>query len=472
MKIYKKINKIIADSLRVGDVIRRKMKRLIALLILIALLATMIVGCRGDNGDDPSTENGGEGTENENNNNGENNTQEQEKEEPELVLVDFINDDLSLYIEIDERYYKELTLTLDPDRLNPVLVENKIIQLLCKNKSKEAVDGDGVISVGDVVDIYYKGYYLDGKNSKVYFNGGSNMGGNAYSLEIGSGGFIPGFEYNMIGKAVSDYSIDNPMVIETYFPKAYQSQELAGKTAYFEVYVPLEGESYRIKEYDAPEFNDEFITGTLGIAAGDLESYEGDTLADRYRASLREQLIVENGLDKETMAEELFWSSVLEGAVIKEYPAGNIKSFCDEFKEELTAYYNSNPYYAIYYPTLDIFACAYFGLEEGSDWQAQVRTVAENTIKEQLIFYYIATKEGFIPTEEEYRAEFDRYLIDTLAANGIKRENFDTEEKYLEAIESYRQQLIKNNGEEAIREMINYNLTIKSILALITVIEG
>ena len=102
--------------------------------------------------------------------------------------VNFLKDDLSAYVQIDPQYYKGYTVV---NNIN-VFVGNEIIKALYKHRSAEPVEGDGIISVGDEVSIFYKGYYMNGE-AKVYFDGGSNMGQSAYKLGIGSGGFIPGF---------------------------------------------------------------------------------------------------------------------------------------------------------------------------------------------------------------------------------------------------------------------------------------
>ena len=429
------------------------LKRILALFILLALFATLFVGCKKDdtNTQDPGTGGG---------------------EEVELVYVDLKKDDLSSYVEVDEKYYKGLSITLDPDRLHPFYIESHIIEQLCANKSKETVEGDGIISVGDVVSIFYKGYYLDGEGKKVYFAGGSNHGRSSYDLEIGSGGFIPGFEYNMIGKAVSEYSKESPMIVEAYFPHNYQAEDVAGKVVYFEVYVEIKDGKYQIKEYDAPEFTEEFITETLDISEEELSGYEGDTLIERYRSMARELLILKTGLDADTLATEAFWDSVLEGAVVTDYPSGNLKDVFDEVMVEIEAYYRSNPNYAYYYPTLELFTCVYFGIEEGGDLQSEVNAVAKSHLKPLFSLYRVAAKEGFIPTEQEHADETVKYLADELAKNNITRENYESDEKFLEALDTYKKYLVSKFGEDAFEDMIDQKIIMRRIIALVEVVEN
>lgn len=101
-------------------------------------------------------------------------------------------------------------------------------------KSKETVVKDGSMVIIDFVG------YKDGKK----FEGGS---ANDYSLVIGSGSFIDGFEKQLINKKVGS-KVD----VKVTFPKDYQNTELAGKDVVFKV---------KIKEIQTPipnELNDAF----------------------------------------------------------------------------------------------------------------------------------------------------------------------------------------------------------------------
>ena len=326
------------------------MKKILILLLVLALSVASVVSCGKKN-------NGGENSNDENQGttgNGGSNPEEEpgiDKEpEPELPGVDLINADLSDYIEIDEKYYKNYTVNVDPDRVSTLDIENKIIQILCDYKSKEPVEGDGVISVGDVAHIYYKGYYMkDGE--KYFFEGGDNSSSSTpHALEIGSGGFIPGFEYNLIGKNPADYTEESPIVVETFFPENYQSAELAGKTAYFIVTVK------ELVEYDAPELNESFLRDTVELTDEDLAIYEGEGIVEKFRAYLKDSIAKENGLDVETLSLDAFWKSVMEGAIVKKYPEKQVKEIYDGYVSQLEGYYQY--YYSSYYGH-DEFMCLY-----------------------------------------------------------------------------------------------------------------
>ena len=411
-----------------------KMKKITVLLLALSLVATMLVSCKKD-------------------------------KNKELESVDIIDGDLSEYVEIDEKYYKGYTVR---NNLN-VLVANEIIKEQFKHRSEEPVEGDGIITVGDVVNIFYKGYYMSGQE-KVYFAGGSNIGQSAHKLEIGSGGFIPGFEYNMIGKNPAQYSESNPMVIETYFPAQYQSAELEGKTAYFEVYLELKDGKCNMTEYSVPEINDSYITETLKITEETLASYEGETLKDRYFSYSREEYVEKNSFTTETLAITAFWESVMTGAVVKKYPEKELLEAQEYLKEQAKSVYDSYPYYAYSY-TLDQFICAYYGYDTSSDVDEVISTVAKEQLKRQLILYHVMNMEGLKPTAEEYERMFDSQLKGALESNEITPENFSTQEEYLAKKAEYKAKLIEQYGEDYFKALIYQQIGMSAIVDYAIIVD-
>lgn len=389
-------------------------------------------------------------------NNGKNNTPP-----TELISVDILDGDLSEYISIDAKYYKGYQVQIDKSIVE-ILTNHEIIKSLCEHRSADPIEnGDGIISVGDEVKIFYKGYYLDGEE-KVYFDRGSNIGGSSQNLKIGSGGMIPGFEYNMIGKNPADYSESNPMIIKTYFPRNYKnSPELAGKIAYFEVTVEVKDGKYQMTEYDAPLLDDAFVLEKLEMTEGKLSGFEGETLAEKYYSYVRDELVGKGEMNKDDLALDAFWESVLAGAVVKKYPEKQLQQAYDDMLEEIIAYYNY--YYSNYY-TLEEFGCLYFGLAIGSDWRSEITKVAKEEIKQQLVFYHIMNIEGLKPTKEEYEAKFDEYLVAALEEEGKTPDKFKTLEEYEAMKESKKAELIKLRSEEYFRAMIYYEMGVEAII--------
>ena len=90
---------------------------------------------------------------------------------------------------------------------------------------------------------------FDGSVDGEHFEGGKAEN---YSLEIGSGRFIPGFEDQMLGMNVGE-----TRNINVKFPEDYQAENLKGKDAVFEVKL------HEIKQREIPELTDEFVKEEL-----------------------------------------------------------------------------------------------------------------------------------------------------------------------------------------------------------------
>lgn len=125
-------------------------------------------------------------------------------------------------------------------------------------------DEDQAAANGDTVVIDYEGS-VEGEK----FDGGS---ANNYSLELGSGSFIPGFEDQLVGHKSGD-DVD----VKVTFPEDYHAKELAGKDALFKVKV------HEIKEKQLPELDDDFAKDV------DEDVDTLDELKDKTRKQLQEQ---------------------------------------------------------------------------------------------------------------------------------------------------------------------------------------
>ncbi|HLO10901.1 MAG TPA: trigger factor [Pseudoneobacillus sp.] len=117
-------------------------------------------------------------------------------------------------------------------------VDNEI-KTLQERQAELVVKEEGTAENGDTVVIDFEGF-VDGEA----FEGGKAEN---YSLELGSGSFIPGFEEQLVGTATGE-SKD----VEVSFPEEYHATELAGKPAVFKVTL------HEIKTKELPALDDEF----------------------------------------------------------------------------------------------------------------------------------------------------------------------------------------------------------------------
>ena len=163
---------------------RRPISSLISFVLILATIASVLlfsVGCKKNNNKTPE--------------------------------FDYMTADLSQYIEFTTPDYKKFKVEIDIAEPREIDVEVAILNMLCADKDKTPLYGGGdaskiaEISAGDVVKIWYRGYLIGDDGKEIAVPGMCNFGGaSAYTLEIGSNSFIPGFELNLIGHKPSDYS--------------------------------------------------------------------------------------------------------------------------------------------------------------------------------------------------------------------------------------------------------------------------
>ncbi len=137
--------------------------------------------------------------------------------------------------------------------------ENEFQKVVEKNSRLISVS-DRPVQTGDTAVIDFEGFI-----DSIPFEGGK---GTDYSLVIGSGSFIPGFEDQLIGKNVGE-DVD----VNVSFPEDYGKDDLSGKPALFKVTIK------EIKVKELPTVDDEF--------AKDISEF--DTL-DEYKKDLRNKL--------------------------------------------------------------------------------------------------------------------------------------------------------------------------------------
>ncbi len=117
-------------------------------------------------------------------------------------------------------------------------VKAELDRMADRNSRMVSVE-DRAAELGDTAVIDFEGF-VDG----TAFEGGKGEG---YSLGLGSGQFIPGFEEQIVGhKAEEEFDVN------VKFPEEYGAKELAGKDATFKVKL------HEIKTKELPEIDDEF----------------------------------------------------------------------------------------------------------------------------------------------------------------------------------------------------------------------
>lgn len=162
--------------------------------------------------------------------------------------------------ELTIKKYKDLKIKKEDASVSEEEIDEEIKHLLEHYAELEIKDGK--VENGDTVIIDYEGF-VDG----VAFEGGKAEN---YSLEIGSGSFIPGFEDQLIGMEK-----ESEKEIEVTFPEDYHAENLKGQKATFKVKV------HEIKTRKQRELDEEFFED-LGM--------EGVNSVETLRSSIKEHL--------------------------------------------------------------------------------------------------------------------------------------------------------------------------------------
>lgn len=264
--------------------------------------------------------------------------------------------------------YKGLEVEEQDTTVTDEDVEAELKNLQEKN-AELVVKEDGEVANGDTVVIDFEGF-VDGEA----FDGGQ---ADNYSLSIGSGQFIPGFEEQIVGMKAGEEKDVN-----VSFPEEYHAPELAGKPAVFKVNL------HEIKYKELPELDDEF--------AKDVDD-EVETL-DELKAKLKEKL---QG-DKEHQAKHAKEDAVIGKAVgnaTVDIPEAMIKSETDRMMKEFEQ--------RLQMQGLNLELYFQFSGQDENALREQMKTDAEGRVKTNLVLEAIVAAENIEVTDADIDAEYE-----------------------------------------------------------------
>lgn len=228
---------------------------------------------------------------------------------------------------------------------------------------------DRPVASGDTAVIDFEGF-IDG----VAFDGGK---GTDYSLVIGSGTFIPGFEEQLIGLAAGEEKDVN-----VTFPEDYGSEELAGKPALFKVKVK------EIKLKELPELDDEF--------AKDVSEF--NTL-EEYKADLKKKLLENAEHQAHHENEDNVVKMVVENATV-DIPLVMIDNRIEDLIYDFSM--------RLRYQGLELNKYLEIMGMDMASFREQFKERAEKEVKTQLVIEKVGIVEGIVPTEEDTDEEIKR----------------------------------------------------------------
>ncbi len=357
---------------------------------------------------------------------------------------DYLEAEVLPDVTIEKKDYTDLKLTIPSNlKIEAGDVQEYIQKTICFEK-REAVNGttqvqDKALSLGDDAYIYYKGF-KDGKE----FEGGSNWDDKTpYTLPLGSGTFIPGFEESLVGVIPNETSKDKPFELKITFPEDYNSEELAGKEVVFQVVV-----AYAV-QYQIPEYNWEFVEKVLKYELKETFYASDRARLDEFEEYVYDTLIAQNEPYVENAKIDALWQHLTDVAACKNLPASEVEFYYSNYVAQMESDYQSYISYAgeeakKQYPNVDAFAIVYMGLDKGADWKAELHKQAEKLVKKDMIGHAIGELEGIESvTDEEYKAQV-KYWVDSYygymtEAEIIKSmgETFLRESAYAEKIQNW-----------------------------------
>ncbi|AGE64420.1 MULTISPECIES: trigger factor [Bacillus] len=265
--------------------------------------------------------------------------------------------------------YKGLGIEKDDTTVTDEDVQNEL-KALQERQAELVVKEEGAVEEGNTVVLDFEGF-VDGEA----FEGGKAEN---YSLEVGSGSFIPGFEDQLVGlEAGAEKDV------EVTFPEEYHAEELAGKPAVFKVKI------HEIKAKELPELNDEF--------AKDIDE-EVETLAElTEKTKKRLEEAKENEADAKLREELVLKAS--ENAEI-DVPQAMVDTELDRMLKEFEQ--------RLQMQGMNLELYTQFSGQDEAALKEQMKEDAEKRVKSNLTLEAIAKAENLEVSDEEVDAELTK----------------------------------------------------------------
>ena len=311
------------------------------------------------------------------------------------AIADFnVGEDGGVTITFSTEIYPEVTLGqyrgLEAPWTEPGVSDEEVdaeIERARKNGARY-VDVDRPVQKGDTIVFDFEGF-VDGKP----FEGGK---AEDYSLEIGSGMFIPGFEDQLVGMEA-----EKDGEVHVTFPERY-SEELAGKDATFKVKI------HAVREPQLPELDDEF--------AKDVSEF--DTFAE-YKDDVRARL-----LKNATERSESEFHSELLNAALENMTAAVPQSMVAEKTDEFLRNYAENMGLGGNVSREDVVKM--LGLTEDA-FDQMMRPTAMRQVQADLLLDAIAKAEDLKASDED-KAEVYKQIEEDYGENAEKVKEMIDEE--------------------------------------------
>lgn len=261
---------------------------------------------------------------------------------------------------------------LKAEHVIPTVTDEEIdaeVSKMAERNSRLVSVEDRAAADGDITVIDFEGF-VDDKA----FEGGK---GESYSLTLGSGQFIPGFEEQIVGHNNGD-----EFDVNVDFPADYQAADLAGKPAVFKVKL------HEIKNRELPAIDDEF--------AKDVSEF--DTLAE-LKADLKAKAIERKTKSSEDDVENQLIDQLID-LMNAEIPEAMINSRTEQSVQDFE--------YRLKSQGMDLKTYMQYTGSTVEEFKKSFAPQAERQVKIRLALEKIAELENIKPSEEDIAAEFEK----------------------------------------------------------------
>jgi trigger factor len=241
-------------------------------------------------------------------------------------------------------------------------VDAKLAEMAAEQAPFEKIARKRAVKDGDTTIIDFEGF-VEG----VAFDGGA---AEKFSLKIGSGSFIPGFEEQIIGMK---YEEQKDVVVT--FPKEYQSADLAGKEATFKVTL------HEIQEQKAGAVDDAFAQKVLNDVDATLatltqkveEQVVSQELSKVYNDELKPEIV-------EALVKK--FNFALPNNIVDQEVDAKVNALAQKMDEKELAQYKEN-------------------IDKLDELRASVREEAETSVKATFIVDALAKVEKITVEDQE-----------------------------------------------------------------------
>lgn len=296
--------------------------------------------------------------------------------QPEVKDVNFEDDEkpitFKVYVDVFPTYevekYKGYEFVKEVNEVSDEDLDAVIENLRERQAALEPVEGDdAAVAEGDTAVMDFEG----SMNGEII----QNACAKDFSLEIGSGQFVPGFEEQCVGLKKGEKKD-----IVVTFPEEYHEPSMAGQPITFAITIN------EIKRKSLPELDDEFAKDVN-------EKYE-------TMAQLKEEIKKDLEMEAAELAKDAIYNQMLDKIIEEnpfEIPMVMVKEQADRLVDQQLrqyAMYGMDP--------------AQLGIDKDALAQQSYPT-AEKQVKSALVINKIADIENINPTDEDFEKALDEF---------------------------------------------------------------